>query len=149
MVVRVGLWRKLSAEELMHLNCGVGEDSWASLGPQGPVHPKWNQSWIFIGRTDVEAETPILWLPDATNWFIWKDPDTEIDWRQEEKGTTGWDGWMTSPTWWTWIWVSSRCWWWTGNSGMLQSVGWQRVRPNWVTELTDLLGSKGWGWSTC
>ena len=114
-----------------------------------PVHPKGNQSWIFIGRTDAEAEALILWPPDAKNWLIKKDTDAGEDWRQEEKGTTGWDGWMTSPTWWTWIWVSSRCWWWTGNSGMLQSVGWQRVRPNWVTELTDLLGSKGWGWSTC
>ena len=53
-----------------------------------PVHPKGNQSWIFIGRTDVEAETPILWPPDAKNGLIWKDPDAGKDWRQEEKGTT-------------------------------------------------------------
>ena len=53
-----------------------------------PVHPKGNQSWIFTGRTDVEAETPIFWPPDAKNWLIWKDPDTGKDWRQEEKGTT-------------------------------------------------------------
>ena len=53
-----------------------------------PVHPKWNESWIFIRRTDVEAETPILWPPDVQNWFIWKDPDARKDWRQEEKGTT-------------------------------------------------------------
>ena len=53
-----------------------------------PVHPKGNQSWIFIGRTDAEAETPILWPPDLKNWLIWKDPDPEKDWRQEEKGTT-------------------------------------------------------------
>ena len=52
------------------------------------VHPKGNQSWIFIGRTDVEAETPILWLLDAKNWLIWKDPDAGKDWGQEEKGTT-------------------------------------------------------------
>ena len=51
-----------------------------------PVHPKWNQSWIFIGRTD--AETPILWPPDAKNWPIWKDPDSGKDWGQEEKGMT-------------------------------------------------------------
>ena len=50
-----------------------------------PVHPKGNQSWIFIGRTDAEAETPILWPPDVKNWFIWKDPDAGKDWRQEEK----------------------------------------------------------------
>ena len=52
-----------------------------------PVHPNGNQSWIFIGRTDAEAETPILWPPDAKNWLIWKDPDAGKDWRQE-KGTT-------------------------------------------------------------
>ena len=53
-----------------------------------PVHPKGNQSWIFIGRTDAEAETPILWPPDAKNWLIWKDPDAGRDWRQKEKETT-------------------------------------------------------------
>ena len=53
-----------------------------------PVHPKGNQSWVFIGRTDVEAETPILWPPDAKSWLIWKDPDAGKDWGQEEKGTT-------------------------------------------------------------
>ena len=53
-----------------------------------PVHPKGNQSWIFIGRTDIVAETPILWLSDAKNWLIWKDPDAGRDWGQEEKGTT-------------------------------------------------------------
>ena len=63
-----------------------------------PVHPKGNQTWIFIGRTDAEAETPILWPPDARNWLIWKDPDTGKDWRQE-KGTTedemvGWHHWL-------------------------------------------------------
>ena len=53
-----------------------------------PVHPKGNQSWIFIGRTDAEVETPILWPPDAKIWLIWKEPDAGKDWRQEEKGTT-------------------------------------------------------------
>ena len=62
-----------------------------------PVHPKGNQSWIFIGGTDVEAETPILWPPDAKNWLIGKDSDAGKDWRQEEKGTiedemAGWKG---------------------------------------------------------
>ena len=64
-----------------------------------PVHPKWNQSWIFIARTDLEAETPILWPPDSKNWLIGKDPDAGNDWRQEEKGTTedeivGWHHWL-------------------------------------------------------
>ena len=53
-----------------------------------PVHPKRNQSWIFIGRPDAETETPILWPPDAKSWLIWKDPDAGKDWRWEEKGTT-------------------------------------------------------------
>ena len=53
-----------------------------------PIHPKGNQSWIFTGRSDVEAETPILWPPGAKNWLIWKDPDPWKDWTWEEKGTT-------------------------------------------------------------
>ena len=64
-----------------------------------PVHPKGDQSWVLIGGTDVEAETPILWLPDAESWLIWKDPDAGKDWRQEEKGTkenemVGWRHWL-------------------------------------------------------
>ena len=63
-----------------------------------PVHPKGDQSWVFIGGTDVDAETPILWPPDAESWLIWKDPDAGKDWGQEEKGTTedlmvGWHHW--------------------------------------------------------
>ena len=53
-----------------------------------PVHPKGNQSWVFIGRTDVEAETPVLWPPDENSQLIGKDPDTGKGWRREEKGTT-------------------------------------------------------------
>ena len=72
--------------ERLLLNCGVGEDSWESLGLHGD--PTGNQSWIFIGRNDAEAKTPILWPPDAKNWLIGKDPDGGKDWRWEEKGTT-------------------------------------------------------------
>ena len=97
------------------------------------VHPKGDQSWVFIGRTDVEAETPILWPPDVKSWFIWKDPDAGKDWGQEDRR---WDGWMASPTWWTWVWVDSGSWWWKGRPGMLQFMGLQRVRHNWVTELS-------------
>jgi len=84
----------------MLLKCGAGEDSCESLGLQGDqVNPKGNQSWMFIGRTDSEAETPILWPLDVKNWFIWKDPDAEKDWRQEMKGTiedemAGWHHWF-------------------------------------------------------
>ena len=74
----------------MVLNCGVGEDSWESLGLQEiqTVYPKGDQSRVFTGRTDVEAETPILWPTDVKSWLIWKDPDAGKDWGQEEKGTT-------------------------------------------------------------
>ena len=74
----------------MLLNCGVGGDSWESLGLQGdPTSPfKGDQSWVFIGWTDAEAETPILWPPDVKSWLIGKDPDAGKDWGQEEKGMT-------------------------------------------------------------
>ena len=98
------------------------------------VNPKGNQSWIFIGRTDAEAETPILWPLDAKNRLTGKDPDAGRDWGQEEKGTTGRDGWMASPTRWAWVWVSSGSWWWTGKPGVLRSMGSQRVGHDW-TEL--------------
>ena len=104
------------------------------------VHPKGNQAWIFIGRTDAEAETAILWPPDAKIWLIGKDPFGGKDWRWEENGMTedGWDGWMASPTQWTWVWVNSGSWGWTGWPGMLQSMGSQRVGHDWVTELNWL-----------
>ena len=81
----------------MLLNCGVGEDSWESLGLQGdPIsHPKGNQSWIFIERTDAEDETPILWPPDGKNRLIGKDPDAGKDWGRRRTGwqrMRWWDG---------------------------------------------------------
>ena len=101
MDVRVGLWRRLSAEELMLLNCGVGEDSWESLGLQQiqPVHSEGDQPWDFFGRNDAKAETPVLWPPDVKGWLIGKDSDAARDWGQEEKGTTedemaGWHHWL-------------------------------------------------------
>ena len=112
---------------------------WESFGLQGdePVHPKGDQSWMFIGRTDAEAETLILWPPDVKNWLIGKNPDAGNDWRQEEKRTTGWDGWMASPTRWTWVWVSPGSWWWTGKPGV-QSMGSPRVGCDWATELKEV-----------
>jgi len=102
-------WTIKKAEELMLLNCNVGEDSSESLDSKEiqPVHPRGNQSWIFIRRT----ETPILWPPDAKSWLIWKDPNAGKDWRQEEKGMTEDDGWMASPIQWTWVWVNTGSWW--------------------------------------
>ena len=93
-----------------------------------PVHSKGDQSLIFIRRTDVEAETPILWPPEAKSPLIGKDPDTGKDWRQEKKRTT--EDAIASPTRWTWVWVSSRRWWWTGKPVVLQSMGsqsWTRL----------------------
>ena len=89
-----------------------------------PVHPKTDQFWVFIGRTHVEAETPILWPPHAKNWLIWKDPDAGKDWRHEEKGMTedemaGWHHWLDGR-----------------ESGWTLGVGdGQGVMADWVTEL--------------
>ena len=106
-----------------------------------PVHPKWNWSWIFTGRTDAEAETPILWPPDAKNWLL-KNPDAGKDWRQEEKGMRGWDGGMVSPSRWTWVWVNSRSLWWTGSLVCCSPWGHKESDMtewlNW-TELDDIL----------
>ena len=104
------------------------------------VNPKGNQPWIFTGRTDAEA--PLLWPPDVKSWLIGKDPDAGKDWSQEDKGMTEWDGWMASPTWWTWVWASFESWWWTGKPGTLQSMGGTKsgfffylVGHDWATEL--------------
>ena len=88
-----------------------------------PVHPKGDQSWVFIGKTDAEAETPILWPPHAKSWLIGKDWFWEGLGAGGEVNDRGWDGWMASPTQWTWVWASSRRWWRTGEPGMLQSRG--------------------------
>ena len=139
----VRMWEldyKDSTEELMLLNCGVGKDSWESLDCKEiqPVHPKGNQSWIFIGKTDAEAL--VLWPPDSKNWLIGKDPDAGRLKVGGKRDNRGWDGWVASPTWWTWVWVSCRSWWWTGKPGMLQAMGSQRVRHDWATELNWLEG---------
>ena len=88
MDVRVGLWRKLSTEELMLLNCGVGEDSWDSLGLQGdPTSPfKRKSVLVFFGRTDAKAETPVLWPRHAKSRFIGKDSDAQRDWGRRRRG---------------------------------------------------------------
>ena len=90
MDVRVELERKLSAEELIFWTVVLDKtlDSPLNCKEIQPVHPKRNQSSVFIGRTDVEAETPIFWPPDLKSWIIWKDPDVGKDWGQEEKGMT-------------------------------------------------------------
>ena len=96
---------------------------------------KGDQSWLFLGRTDAKAETPILCPPPAKSWLIGKD----WCWEGLEAGGEGddreWDGWMASLTRWTWVWVNSRSCWWTGRPGMLQFMGLQRVGHDWATEL--------------
>ena len=129
MDVRVGLWRRLSAEELMLLNCGVGEDSWESLELQG------DQSWVFIGKTEAKAETPILWPPHAKSWLIGRLWCWEGLGARGEGDDRGWDGRMALPTRWTWVWVNSGSWWWTGRPSMLWFMGLQIVRHDWATEL--------------
>ena len=99
--------------------------TWSSVYKQ--VHLS-SKNWTFFLST-----APF----DAKGWLIWKDPDVGKDWKQEEKGMTG-DGCMASRTQWTWVWLSSGSWWWTGKPGVLQSTGSQRVRHNWVTELNRI-----------
>ena len=132
-----------------------------------PVHPKGDWSWVFIGRTDAEAETPIIWLPDAelvmdreawraaihgvakrwtqlSNWteFIWRADSFEktLTLGKIEGGRRGWQSWIASPTQWRWVWVDSRSWRWTGRPGVLQSMASQRIGHHWATELNWIIG---------
>ena len=88
-----------------------------------PVHPKGDQSWIFIGRTDAEAEAPILWPTHRKRPWFWQRLKTG-----REGDNRGWDGWMASLTQWIWVWANSGRWWRTGKPGVWQSLCWQRVR---------------------
>ena len=100
-----------------------------------PVHPKRNQSWVFIGRADTEAETPITlatWFEELTHW---NNPDAWWLKAGKEGDNRGWDGWMASPMRWAGVWVAFRSWWWAGKPGVLQSVGSQRLGHDWATEL--------------
>ena len=109
-----------------------------------PVNPKGNQSWIIIWRTDVEAEAPILWPPDAKTWLIGKDSDAGKDWRQEEKGTIK-DEMVERHHWlsgheFEQVWEMVR----TGKPGTLQSMELQRVAHDWVDHTTRQEYSNGW-----
>ena len=131
MDVRVGLWRRLRAENWCFWTV-VLEKTLESLGLQGdPTSPFWrDQPWDFFRRNDAKAETPVLWSPHAKSWLIGKDSDAGRDWGEEQKGTTEDEmaGWM-------WVSLNSGSWWWTGRPGMLRFIGSQTVGHNWVTEL--------------
>ena len=101
-----------------------------------PVHSEGDQPCVFFGRNHAKAETPVLWPPHVKSWLIGKDSNAGRDWGAGGKGDDrGWDGWMASLTRWTWVWVNSRSWWWTGRPGVLWFMGSQRVRHDWATEL--------------
>ena len=104
-----------------------------------PVNTKGNQSWIFIARTDAEAEAPVVWPPDAKMLTHWKRPWCWERLKAGGKGDDdrGWDSWRASRTRWTRVWASSRSCWWTGKPGMLQFMGLKRVEQDWATELKD------------
>ena len=125
--------KKAEHRRIDALNCGVGEDSWESLGLQG------DQSWVFIWRTDIEAETPILWPPDVKSWLIWKDPDAGKGWGEGEKGMTenvmvGWHHWLNGHEF-----EQTPGEWRTENTGVLQSMGSQRVGHNLATEQQQII----------
>ena len=145
MDVRIGLLRKLSAEELMLLNCGFGEESWESLGLQGdPTSPSYRKSALTIHWKDwcwsCNSNILVTWCEELTHW---KRPWCWERLKAGEGDNRGWDGWMASPTQWAWVWVNSGSWWCSGRPGVLQITWWQRLihdeQLNW-TEL--LLGRK-------
>ena len=133
-------WTIKKAEHwrMMLLNCGVGEDSWESLGLQrDPTSPSSRKSVLNIHWKDWcwswNAHTLATWCEELTHWkrtWCWERLKAG-----GEGGGRGWGGWMASPTPWTWVWVSSRSWWWTGRPGLLQSMGSQRVGHDWATEV--------------
>ena len=101
-----------------------------------PVHSKGDQSWVFFGRNNAKAETPVLWPSHAKSWLIGKKLWCWGELGAGGKGDDrGWDGWMASPTRWTWVWVNSGSWWWIGRPGVLRFMGSQRVGHDWATEL--------------
>ena len=100
------------------------------------VHSKGHQSWVFFGRNDAEAETPVLWSPHAKSWLIGKEWSWEGLGAGGEGDDRGWDGWMASPTRWTWVWVNSGSWWWIGRPGVLQFMGSQS--QTWLSDWTEL-----------
>ena len=98
-------------------------------------YPKGNQPWIFIGRTDAEAEAPVIWPPDTKSQLIGKTLMLGKIGGRRRRDYRGWDGWKASSTQWTWVCLNSGSWWWTGRPGVLRFMGSQRVRHDWATDL--------------
>ena len=138
MDVRVGLWRRLSTKELMLLNCGVGEDSWVSLGLQGdPTSPSYRRSLLGVHWKDWcwrwNSNPLATWCEEVIHWkrpWCWEGLGAG-----GEGDDRGWDGWMASLTQRTWVWVNSGSWWWTGWPGILRFMRSQRVGHDLATEL--------------
>ena len=136
-------WRSWFLWELLDIldaamNCGVGEDSWESLGLQGdPTSPFWKRSALgFLWREwcwSWNSSTLATSCEELTHWKrLWCWEGLGAGGERDDKG---WDGWMASLTQWTWVWVNSRSWWWTGRPGVLRFMGSWRVGHDWVTEL--------------
>ena len=142
MDVRVGLWRKLSTKELMLLNCGGVEDSWESLGLHGdPTSPFRRRSVLGVLWKDWcwswNSNTLATSCKELTHWKrLWCWEGLGAGGEGDDRGC---DGWMASLTRWTWVWVNSGSWWWTGRLGMLRFMGSQRVGHDWVTELNWIM----------
>ena len=135
MNLRVGLWRKLSSKKLMIWTVVLEKtlESPLDFKEIQPVHPK-DQSWVFIGRTDAEAETPVLWPPHEKSWLMEKTLTLGGIGGRRKRGRQRMRWLDASRTRWTWVWVNSGSWWWTGRPGMLRFMGLQRVGHDWVTE---------------
>ena len=125
-------------QELMLLNCGVGKDSWETLGLQGDqTSQSYRKSVLNIHWKDW------CWSWNSNILAIWCEEMTRLKrpycWERLKAGgegdNRGWDGWMAPPTQWTWVWVEAKSWWWAGRPGVLWSMGLQRVRQERVTEL--------------
>ena len=148
MDVRDRLWRKLRAEKLMLLNCGVGEDSWESLELQGDsTSPSWRRSVLGIHWTgwcwSWNSNSLATWCEELTHWkrpWCWEGLGSG-----GEGDDRGWDGWMASPTQWAWVWVNSGSWWWTGGLACCDSWGLKESDTTEWLNWTEL----NWRRNTC
>ena len=134
--MRVGLYRKLSAKELMLLNCGVGLESPLDCKEIQSVHIKGNWPWIFTGRTDAEAETPILWPPDAKNWLTKIEGGSRRGW-QRMRWLDGITNAMDMSLSKLWVLVMDREGWRTAVRGVTKSRTWLRTELNWTEEASS------------